>query len=592
MRKLLQFSSFVRPYWRRSVAALLLLAATVATDLWIPRLTQRIIDAGIRRGEQQVVISTGILMLAISILGTGFAVCNNVLSVRVGESVARDLRNALFRRIQLFSAGNLDRLGTGQLMTRLASDTAALQRLTQVSLRIGTRAPLLMIGSLVLMIRTSPSLALAMLPLLLLTSAVIVLFVPKMEPVFRAVQLRLDRLNTIIQENIAGVRLIRSFVRADREEARFDLANSLFTDETSRVMRLMATMTPLLSACVNVGMVAVIWVGGLQVISGSMTLGQIVAFTNYLLTTMTPLIMMSSLTNVWANGIASSRRIAEVLDAVPEVCDAPDAVELQEGSPCRIVFEKVSFRYGPGSEPVLEDIDLAIEPGSVVAVLGATGSGKTSLVDLVPRLYDATSGRVTVDGTDVKDLRLASLRRRISMVPQETVLFSGSVRDNIRFGSPGASEEEIVGAAQAACAADFIEALPMGYDTHVEERGVNLSGGQKQRIAIARAILTRPAVLILDDSTSSVDIATEGSIHDALRRLMRGRTILLVAQRMSTVIGADRIVVLEEGRMAGTGTHAELLAAGGVYREIVESQLGGVEDLHDPSAVALDGGAP
>jgi len=575
MRSLFEFGSYVKPYWRRAAAALILLASLVVMDLWIPRLTQRIIDRGIRQQNQQVVIHTGLLMLAISVVGTAFAVGNNVLSVRVGESVARDLRNSLFSKIQSLSPGNLDKLSTGQLMTRLASDTAALQRLTQVSLRIGTRAPLLMVGSLVLMIRTSPSLALTMLPLLVITSGIIVLYVPRMEPIFRAVQQRLDRLNTVLQENIAGVRLVRSFVRADFEEDRFETANAGFTDETARVMRLMATMTPLLTFCINIGMAIVIWVGGLASIRGTMTLGQIVAFTNYLLTTMTPLIMMTNLSNVWANGLASSRRIGEVMNTSTEVPEAPDAVDLPPGSPCRIVFEDVTFKYATSGEPVLAGIDLAIEPGRITAFLGATGAGKTSLVNLVPRFYDVSSGRITVDGIDIRQIRPTSLRGRTAVVPQETVLFSNSVRDNIRYGVPDATDDEVIAAAKAAQAHDFILDLPQGYETHVEERGVNLSGGQKQRIAIARALVTRPMILILDDSTSSVDIATESVIHRAIRDWMKGRIVIVVAQRISTVLEADTIVVLDEGRIAAAGSHAGLMGSSPVYREIYESQLGG-----------------
>jgi ATP-binding cassette subfamily B protein len=368
---------------------------------------------------------------------------------------------------------------------------------------------------------------------------------------------------------------VRSFVREDLEEDRFGSANAGFSGETARVMKLMATMTPLLTLCLNIGMIVVVWAGGLDVIYGGLTLGQIVAFTNYLLTTMTPLIMMTNLTNVWANGIASSRRIGEVLGASPEIRDAPGAVVLPAGSPCRIVFENVSFSYGGSGEPVLEGIDLAIEPGRVVAILGATGAGKTTLVNLVPRFYDVSSGRILVDGLDVRDLRLDSLQEKMAVVPQETVLFSGSVRDNIRYGIPDASEEDVSAAAAAAQAHGFILDLPRGYETHVEERGVNLSGGQKQRIAIARALITSPRVLILDDSTSSVDVATEGLIQRAARDWMRGGTILLVAQRISSVLEADLIVVLDEGRIASAGTHAELMASSGIYREIFESQLGG-----------------
>jgi ATP-binding cassette subfamily B multidrug efflux pump len=575
MNHILKLTPFVKPYWKRALAALALLIILVFMDLSIPRLIQRIIDHGIEQQNQQVVIQTGLLMLGISVLSTLVAVGNNILSVRVGESVARDLRDALFRKIQTFSFGNLDRIKTGQLMVRLTSDARALQRLTQVSLRIGTRAPLLMIGSLILMINTSRSLALTMLPLLLVTSAIILFFVFKMEPLFRSVQQKLDRLNTVLQENIAGARLVKAFVRADFEGEHFETANEAFTDHSIRVMQFMATMPPVLTMCVNIGVVIVIWAGGLDAIQGGLTVGQIVAFSNYLLTTMTPLIMMTMLSNVWASGIASAKRVNEVLDTVPEVEDIPGALALPETSQGRIVFENIAFHYsGHSDEPVLDGINLVAEPGQTVAILGATGSGKSTLVNLVPRFYDVSAGRILIDGLDIHQVQQDSLLAQIAIVPQETVLFSGSVSDNIRYGAPDATDEEVIASAKAAQAHDFILYLPHGYDTHVEARGANLSGGQKQRIAIARALLTHPKILILDDSTSSIDVETETKIHDALDTYKPQPTRLVVAQRISTVLAADKIVVIDRGRIAAEGTHVELMQSSPIYQEIYESQLG------------------
>ena len=544
-------------------------------DLAIPRLIERIIDQGITANNQQVVIQTSILMIGISLLSTAIAVANSVLSVQVGESVARDLREALFAKIQTYSFGNLDRQNTGQLMVRLTSDVSALKLLTQVSLRIGTRAPLLMVGSLILMFSTSQSLALTMLPLLLVTTVLIVFFIVVMEPLFLSVQQKLDRLNTVLQENVAGVYLVKAFVRADFEGKRFEVANEDFAVRSIKVMEFMSTMSPVLTLCVNIGMVIVIWAGGLQSIRGDLTIGQIVAFTNYLLTVMTPLTMMTMLSNNWANGIVSAKRVDEILDTVPEVQDAPDAVALPESSPGRIVFENVSFRYKSSSdEPVLDGVNLTIEPGQTVAVLGATGSGKSTLVHLVPRFYDVTAGRILMDGLDVRQIRQDSLLSKVAIVPQETILFSGTVRDNICYGNPSASDEQIVAAARAAQAHDFITGFPLGYETHIEERGVNLSGGQKQRIAIARALLTHSRILILDDSTSAVDVETETKIQDALETQAFNHTTLVVAQRISTVLNADKIVVIDEGRVAAEGTHAELMQSSPIYREIYESQLG------------------
>jgi ATP-binding cassette, subfamily B, multidrug efflux pump len=584
MHPIIKLLPFIRPYWKRSVAALILLTTLVFLDLSIPRLIQRIIDQGITAHNQQVVVQTALLMIGISIISAFIAIGNNILSVQVGESVARDLREALFTRIQSFSYGNLDEQKTGQLMVRLTSDTTAVQRVAQISLRIGTRAPLLMVGSLILMINTSPSLALTMLPLLLVTSMIIVVFVMKMEPLFRSVQQKLDRLNTVLQENIAGARLVKAFVRADYEGERFEIANEAYTDHSVRVMQIMSSMSPVLAMCVNIGMVIVIWAGGMQSIHGDLTTGQIVAFTNYLLTTMGPLTMMTMLSNTWASGIASANRVNEVLDTIPEVQDVPQALALPESTCGRLVFDQVSFHYnGNSAESVLKDVDLVIEPGQTVAFLGSTGAGKSTLINLVPRFYDVSSGRILLDGLDIRRLTQDSLLAQIGIVPQETVLFSGTVRDNIRYGGPDASDEEVVAAAKAAQAHEFIQELARGYDTHIEERGTNLSGGQKQRIAIARALLTRPKILILDDSTSSVDVETETKIQEALETSFasagtttqtRPHTTLVVAQRISTVLKADKIVVIDDGRIVAEGTHPQLMQSSPIYQEIYESQLG------------------
>jgi ATP-binding cassette subfamily B protein len=425
------------------------------------------------------------------------------------------------------------------------------------------------------MFLTNSHLALTLFPLLVVTAAIIVLFIVNLEPLFLGVQQRLDRLNNVLQENIAGVRLVRAFVRADFEERRFADANQELTARSIRVMEFMSVMSPALTVCVNIGMVIVIWAGGLQAIRGELTLGQIVAFTNYLLTTMTPLIMMTNLSNTWAAGIASAERVDEVLSAVPEIRDDPDARPLPSGARGRVVFENVSFCYNPEScELVLREINLTAEPGERLAILGATGAGKSTLVNLIPRFYDTTSGRVLFDGVDVRRLQQSSLLAAIGIVPQESILFSGTVRENIAYGRPGATDEEVVAAAKAAQADGFILELAGGYGGRVEERGANFSGGQKQRLAIARAILMQPEVLILDDSTSAVDVETETLVQDALETLMRGRTRFVVAQRISTVLRADKIIVLEGGRIAAQGTHRALLESSPIYREIFDSQLG------------------
>jgi ATP-binding cassette, subfamily B, multidrug efflux pump len=587
MKHIRKMLHFVKPYWKMAVMALVLLTSLVFMDLAIPRLIQQIIDQGIKQNNLSVVINTSLLMLGISLLSTVIAVGNNSLSVRVGESVARDVREAVFLKIQQFSYGDLDNFSTGKLMVRLTSDASAIQRLTQISLRVGTRSPLLIIGSLILMFNTNQSLALTMLPLLFITSAVIVVFSVKMEPLFRIVQQKLDRLNTVLQENIAGARLVKAFVRADYEGKRFETANIELTDKTVQVTQVNSTMTPALSVFINMGMVVVVWVGGLQTIHGGMTVGQLVAFTNYLITTLTPLSMMTNLANVWANGIASAQRINEVLDLVPDVQDDVSAQALPEITRGRVVLKDVSFHYdGSNDGNVLNKINLVIEPGQNVAILGATGAGKTSLINLIPRFYDASTGQILIDGVDVRSLKQDSLLAQFGIVPQESILFSGTVRDNIRYGRPNATEEEVISAAKAAQAHEFILNLPDGYDTHIEERGVNLSGGQKQRISIARAVIMQPKILILDDSTSSVDVETETKIQSALEAIMRGRTSFVVAQRISTVLNADKIIVIDKGQIAAEGTHAELIKNSPIYQEIFDSQLGGGLHALEPELLA------
>ncbi len=578
----------MRPYTGTSLLSLAMLTALVFFDLAIPRLVQRIIDRGIGGNDPELVIKTSLVMLGISLASALFTIGNNYFSVLTGEGVAFALREALFAKIQTFSFANLDEQKTGRLMVRMTSDASAIQRVVMITLRIGTRAPMLMIGSLTLMISTSPSLALTMLPLLAVTFLTIILFTLKMEPLFSGVQEKLDRLNTILQENISGIRLVKSFVREGHEEKRFEKANEEYTERSVKTLRIISSMSPALKLCINTGIVVVVWAGGVKSVEGGMSVGEIVAFTNYLLTTMMPLIMLTVLSNIWAGGIASAKRIAEVLDTEPDIVDSPDAIAILTQSTGKLVIENVTFTYkapekgtdeAHPAEPALKGINLTIDAGSKTAILGSTGSGKTTLVNLLPRFYDPSSGRILLDGMDIRMIDQASLLRQFGVVPQETVLFSGSIRDNIRYGKPEVSEREVETAARTAQAHEFILDLPNGYDTHVEERGVNLSGGQKQRIAIARALLLKPPILILDDSTSSVDVETEAKINRELDTGDYRPTAIIVAQRITTVLNADRIVLLEKGSVAAEGTHQQLMDSSPIYQEIYKSQTGGSEQM-------------
>lgn len=565
---------FIKPYWPWAVSAPLLMLLEVAMDLMQPRMVQRIVDEGIARLDLNLVIQTGIWMLGLALIGAvggiGCGICAETAAVGFGA----DLREALFRKAMTFSFGNLDDLDTGQLVTRLTNDVTQVQEAVVMMLRILVRSPLLLVGSLIMAVITSPQLAFIPLILMPIELAAVLWIVRKATPLYTRVQERLDALNEVMQENLAGVRVVKAFVRARHEITRFGTANSRLTDQTVSAARLVAVMPAFMMLTLNLGIIAVLWFGGLQVTGGEMQVGQIIAFTNYLSITLFSLMMVSQLVIQLARAEASAQRVLEVIEKEPQVCDPAQSVR---DWPARgqVTFDNVSFRYnGQESDPVLKGISFTAQPGETVAILGTTGAGKTSLVNLIPRFYDVTEGQVRIDGIDVRDLDQVTLRRRIGVALQEVVLFSGSVRDNIRYGRPEASDEEVVAAAKAAQAHEFILAFPDGYDTQVGQRGVNLSGGQKQRIAIARALLLKPSILILDDSTSAVDVETEVKIQDALETMMQDCTSFVIAQRISTVLNADKILVLDDGQIAAQGDHQSLMAASPIYREIFESQLG------------------
>jgi ATP-binding cassette subfamily B protein len=576
MKSFRRILSFVSPYRKEAILSMALLLGVVAADLAIPRLTQRIIDEGIQKHDLNTILTTSLLMLGAAVLGAGFSIGNTVFSVRVAQGAGADLRSTIVRKIQTFSFGNLDHIQTGQLMVRTTSDVNQVQTIVQMSLRILTRAPLWMIGSIVMLILTSWQLALLMLALAPLIWGLIWIIGAKAQPLFLAVQKKLDKLNQVLQENLAGVRVVKAFVRSEHENTRFDGVNITLMNENIRVMQLLALLIPTMMFLVNIGIVGVVWLGGNMVIQGDLTVGELVASINYLSYSLFPMLMLGGMVGPLSAADASSARIYEVLDSTPDVQDRSQTQTL-ESVKGRVSFENVFFSYNnqASGEPVLKDINLVAEPGQTVAILGATGSGKSSLVKLIPRFYDVEQGCVTLDGIDVRDLPLALLRAQTGIALQETVLFSGTIGDNIRYGRPDAADEEVISAAQTAQAHDFIMSFPNKYNTVLGQRGVNLSGGQKQRLAIARAVLIRPKILILDDSTSAVDVETEVLIETALDKLMTESTTFVIAQRISTVLNADKIVVLDRGQIVAEGTHSELMTSSPIYQEIYDSQLGG-----------------
>ncbi|MEJ5312057.1 MAG: ABC transporter ATP-binding protein [Anaerolineae bacterium] len=579
MKSLWRLYKFMKPYRWEAIAALLLLIAVVGADLAIPRLTQRVIDEGVKAQNMPVIINTALLMFGVAVLEALISVGNIILSVRVGMKTSTDIRSAFVRKVQTLSFGNLDRLQTGQLIVRATSDITQVQMIMMMSLRILTRAPLWAAGSVVMLILTARQLAWLWLGMLPLLFGIVALFLIKARPMFLVVQQKLDKLNTVMQENLAGVRVVKAFVRAEHEKQRFARANDDLMAQTLKVLNFVVILMPLMMTITNLATAGVIWFGGNLAVAGDITIGQIMAAVNYMIFSIFPLTMLIGMIAPLSAAEASAGRILEVLDSEPEV--QPPAVTRKPAIAAgRVVFEDVCFSYNHGcADAVLTNVNLIAEPGETVALLGATGSGKSSLIHLIPRFYDVDRGRVLIDGVDVREWPLHDLRSQVGIALQEAVLFSGTVRDNIRYGRPDATEEEVIAAAQAAQAHDFIMAMPNGYDTLVGQRGVNLSGGQKQRIAIARALCVKPRVLILDDSTSAVDVETESKLQDALDELLRTQlahrsTVFVVAQRISTVLTADKIVVLDGGRIADVGTHAELLARSSIYREIYQSQLG------------------
>ena len=565
---------YLRPYWKEALIAPFLMMIEVAMDLAQPRLMQHIVDVGIAQLDMTIVLRTGLTMVGLAAIGLLGGVGNCVLGVRAGQGYGADLRDALYRKIQSLSFGNLDTLGTGELVTRLTNDVTQVQEVVLITLRILVRAPLLLVGSLSMMIITSPRLALLLLGLVPIVVIGLIIIIKYAHSLFSAVQEAIDGVNTVVQENLASVRVIKAFVRQDHERERFAGANENLAARSIRAERTVAAFGPFLMMSLNLGIVGVIWFGGVQVTQGQAQVGQIMASVNYLITTLMSLMMVGMLLTRVSRAQASAERLIEILDSEPVVTDAAEAVAEMPCLGC-VDLENVVFAYGSdGEEPVLDGINLSIQPGQTVAILGATGSGKSTLAHLIPRFYDVKAGRLMVDHMDVREIQQRALRQQVAIVMQDPFLFSGTIAENLRYGRPEATDDEVVQAAKLAQAHDFIMSFPEGYDTMLGQRGVNVSGGQKQRMAIARALVMRPTILILDDSTSSVDVETEALIQNALNEHLTDCTCVMVAQRISTVLQADSIIVLDGARIAAQGTHRELLASSPIYQEIYESQLG------------------
>jgi ATP-binding cassette subfamily B protein len=571
MMKLL---SYLKPYWRAVLLAPLLMIIEVICDLAQPNLLAKIVDNGVMKGDLQFILRTGLLMIGIAAIGMIGGVGCTIASSIASQSFGTDLRSDVFKKVQSFSFSNLDKFKTASLITRLTNDIVQLQTIVLMSLRIVVRAPLLCIGGIVMTILINPRLAMILLfsiPLLLISLN----YVTKRSfPLFTLLQQKIDKVNAVIRENLSGVRVVKAFVRSDLEMSRFTSTNEELMNTAISAFMIVISVMPVLMLTMNLSVVAVLWFGGLQVHTGGMQVGEIMAFINYMTQILFSLMMIGNILIFITRASASASRINEVLETKVDIknLDGADTGPIRSGE---VTLEDVSFSYdGQGGEPVLENISFTAYPGETVAILGATGSGKSTLVSLIPRLYDPNEGRVLIDGRDVRNIDLKILRSAIGIVLQESILFSGTIKDNICWGKEDATDEEVIEAAKIAQAHDFIMSFPDGYNTIIGQRGVNLSGGQKQRLAIARAIIKGPTILILDDSTSAVDLATEQRILRGLKQMMRQCTTFIIAQRISTVMNADKILVLDSGRIVAQGTHSELLESSPIYQDIYRSQLG------------------
>ena len=525
-----------------------------------------------RNGAESALLWAGILIVVFAIMRGLFAFSQAYMGERLSQSLAFDLRNDLFAKIQRLSFSYHDRNRTGQLMVRATDDVEKVRLFIGQGLLMAVQALVLLTGTLTLLLFTNARLMLVALPILPAALALFIVFGRVAQPLFEKVQRFLSSMNTILQENVAGIKVVKAFSREAEQSSRFSEAADRLMQQQLFVARIFSFLFPFVFLVANLGQALVLNAGGRQIIQGTLTLGEWQKFSLYLVYVFIPMGMLGMIISQMSQAAASARRVFEILDAKIDVGNRPGAIALPPIRG-RLRFENVGFRYFDSGEAVLSEVDFEALPDQTVALLGATGSGKSSIISLIPRFYDATEGRILIDGHDVRDVTLESLRSQIGIVLQDTTLFSGTIRENIAFGRPEATQEEIVAAARAAAAHEFILSFPDGYDTPVSERGSTLSGGQKQRVAIARALLMDPRILILDDSTSSVDLATEAEIQEALRRLMRGRTSFVIAQRISTVLNADQILVLDRGRIAAHGRHADLLESSEIYAGIYSSQL-------------------
>ena len=569
---MLKLFRFLKPYRLQIVGVTIFTLASVFSELYLPNLMGDIVNNGIVKGDTNYILRVGGRMLLFAMLATLSMIISSFLSSKTSMGFGRDLRNKVFTQVEGYSLNEFDKIGTASLITRTTNDINQVQQVAIMSLRMMIRAPLMLIGGIVMAFSKNKDLSIIFLiaaPVLLVS---ITLVAKRGFPLFKIIQEKIDKVNLVLREELTGIRVIRAFHKGDYEEKRFNHANRDLTETSLKVARIMALMMPLLNIILNLTVVGVLWYGSRLIDMSQMEVGDLMAFIQYVNQVMFSLIMVSMMFIMIPRAAASAIRINEVLDMKSEIVDKEDVKEVtnQRGF---VEFKNVSFIYPGAENPALLDLSFATKPGETTAIIGGTGSGKTSLINLILRFYDINEGSISIGGVDIRNISQESLRKKIGLVSQKALLFSGSIMDNIRFGKDDASLDEIKNAAEIAQATDFIMDMSEGFDSIIAQGGTNLSGGQKQRLSIARALIRKPDIYVFDDSFSALDFKTDKKLRNALKQVTQNATVIIIAQRVSSVIDADNILVLDDGKIVGQGTHKELLKNSDVYREIVESQL-------------------
>jgi len=567
------FIKFLKPYWKQLTLTIILLSIQAISNLYLPNLNADIINNGIAKGDIKYITNTGLFMLGVTLILAVCAIGSSYLSSKISMSFGKDMRRAIFYKVESFSQADLDKFGTPSLITRNTNDVHQMQMLMFIGLNLMVMAPIMCIGGIIMALRQDVVLSYSIIIIVPIMAALVGILLVKTIPIFRSIQVKIDRVNQIMREKLMGVRVIRAFVKSDYEKRRFDEANRDLTSTTLRVNRIIAFAIPSLMIVMNISIVAIIWFGGHRIDSGAMPIGNLTAFLTYIMEIMMSVMIAMAMFIMIPRAEASAERILDVLNTEPSIKDQNNPIVpiIAKGS---VEFWNMDFRYPGAEEPVLKDISFKTIPGETTAIIGSTGCGKSTLVNLIPRFYDVTNGCIKIDDIDIRDIPLKDLRDRIGLVPQKAFLFSGTIADNLRYGNENATDEELWHALEVAQAKDFVMELPDRLYAPVDQGGVNFSGGQRQRLAIARALVKKPEIYVFDDSFSALDFKTDARLRLALKNETVNSTVIIVAQRVSTIMDADQIITLnDDGTIAGIGNHNKLMDTCDVYRDIVYSQL-------------------